>query len=890
MTLNRASSTVLVTALPYGHASLPADQIAPVQDLLELGHSARRAGDHERALVWFKQLVSVDAANIRARLESATELRTLGRLDEADQLCHEVLAEKPEQPQALMSLGYTARRRRDAVAEALTYFQRASVAVPRDPWPWLEAATELRDLGRLDEAEAACRIVLNSVPVAGDAPAGHAPTRWRALMELGHCARGRGNRTEALARFMDATATAQSDPSPRLEVATELRELGRIDEAEAQYHGVLVEHPQEYWAVIGLGLVARSRGQCDEARACFERAKAIDPAQASAWLELAVDLRDAGDFVEALDVLWSVLAHDPANWYAWLAVGHTERQAGHHQAALEAFRRACDCRPNHTDALVEMALQKRYLGRPRSARALLTQALELAPDHVPALEQLGELVRQSNDPEQAFALCQRAAEIQPANVWAHLGISQALIDLGEIDNAKITLEAVEHTLGQRPEISAKRVQLLRETGDMPAAYALARQAVTAAPRHFELWVQHCLAERLAGNESAMEACLQNPPARTMEQRARVHHLRGQNAEERWQFDKATSHYLQALELNPHDAWIHSDLARVQLLMLNVEGAREHLRAQAGLEAPMAAIQRRSSNISWTQLGQILDEFTLDGDALNELVAVRDLPPDQRIQPLTSLVRRGPGYTPAAMALLIAMRQAGRFTSPMRPADHAPIPRRIVQYWNEADVPVDVLSLMQTWRDAHPDHEFLLFNADSAQNFLCEHYAENVVSAYRFAREPAQKADLFRLAFLFAKGGFYADADDRCLKSLSSIVPTYANLFVYQEDFGTLGNNLIGAVPQHPVIGCALDLAVEAVDRGDRDILWLSTGPGLLTRAFAQILANSPLVWSAWLNQIVVLDRLRLRRAVAVHCLVNYKKTRRHWSQPVFRSRQRPTIR
>ena len=88
------------------------------------------------------------------------------------------------------------------------------------------------------------------------------------------------------------------------------------------------------------------------------------------------------------------------------------------------------------------------------------------------------------------------------------------------------------------------------------------------------------------------------------------------------------------------------------------------------------------------------------------------------------------------------------------------------------------------------------------------------------------------------------------------------LFVYQEDFGTLGNNVIGAAPQHPVIGRALDLAVAAVGRGDRDILWLSTGPGLLTRAFAQTLASTPLVWAAWLDQIVVLDRRKLRHAVA----------------------------
>ena len=31
-----------------------------------------------------------------------------------------------------------------------------------------------------------------------------------------------------------------------------------------------------------------------------------------------------------------------------------------------------------------------------------------------------------------------------------------------------------------------------------------------------------------------------------------------------------------------------------------------------------------------------------------------------------------------------------------------------------------------------------------------------------------KADIFRLALLFARGGYYVDADDRCLVPISSI--------------------------------------------------------------------------------------------------------------------------
>jgi mannosyltransferase OCH1-like enzyme len=37
---------------------------------------------------------------------------------------------------------------------------------------------------------------------------------------------------------------------------------------------------------------------------------------------------------------------------------------------------------------------------------------------------------------------------------------------------------------------------------------------------------------------------------------------------------------------------------------------------------------------------------------------------------------------------------------------------------------------------------------------------------RAAAHPAQKSDLFRLAYLFREDGWYIDADDRCLGNLS----------------------------------------------------------------------------------------------------------------------------
>ena len=156
-----------------------------------------------------------------------------------------------------------------------------------------------------------------------------------------------------------------------------------------------------------------------------------------------------------------------------------------------------------------------------------------------------------------------------------------------------------------------------------------------------------------------------------------------------------------------------------------------------------------------------------------------------------------------------------------------------------------------------------------------------LAAYRAASEPAQRADLIRLAYLAAKGGVYLDADDRCIAALGSFVSPDATFVAYQEDdYGTLANNFLAVVPEHPVICLALRLAADALNRGDRDILWLSTGPGLLSRAFAQTISRRSGRMSDRFDA-TILDRGFMWRRVGFHCPLVYKKTIRDWRRSSF---------
>src|SRR5262245_37319208 len=113
-------------------------------------------------------------------------------------------------------------------------------------------------------------------------------------METGRTRRREGDRSAALALFNAAVAARPEHPGAKTEVATELRELGRLEEAEALLRGVLERNPRQFEALMGLGRVARRRGDRTASLALFEAAAAARPEHAGAKMEVAADLRELG--------------------------------------------------------------------------------------------------------------------------------------------------------------------------------------------------------------------------------------------------------------------------------------------------------------------------------------------------------------------------------------------------------------------------------------------------------------------------------------------------------------------------------------------------------------------------------------------------------------------
>ena len=912
----------------YVLASDPAN----VEALLELGRLANARGDYGAALQSFAAAAMLQPQDVWRWLDVAETLVALERMEAAEEVYARILLIEQDQPQALIGLGRCARSR-SAHNDALAAFQHAAELVPQDMWRWLDVGDELMALNRLDDAEA----------VFGRAGA-VAPDTMAPFLRVGRCARQRGAHEAALAAFQRAAELAPQDMWRWLDVGEALMALGRLAEAEsalsqavavapgqklpverlgacisirggpaaelAYYQGYVSRNPDDLWGrrrvaalfrgagrldeaealcrtmlreapgadtLMELGLCARQRRNHAQAIGFFRDAVGFAPEQLWPRQQLVQELREAGAHDDALAEADEALRRYPDVLAALLGRAHCLRDAGRYELALAAYEGIATNFPDDNEVLVELAVVERLLGRHAAASMHLARVLERDPVNVPAIRDLGGTALLLGDFAEAYRLFDTAAAAKPDELAFQMGVIDTLAAAGKIDEAICLLEEQEREQGPLPALRVKRAALLRQAGRYPEAVVLVREATALEPENFWLWFERFFCEMQAGPGSAVAECLARMPVSGLGDYAMRQRCRGLYAESRLMYGTAQHYYREAAALAPKDTAARNDLVRSGFITLQLDLALAQLRRVGELDASNNKLLGRALNVSQTHYGQILDEYRLDQTAAAEAAQLWRCAPHARLPRLRELVRDNPGNTALAVTLLLSLRQCGALRGPLVP--EGTIPRIIHQFWDSV-VPLDIQPLMQSWRALNPGWEVRLFDDRQARELLAQALPPAVLAAYQRCAEPAQRADLFRLALLALYGGVYADADDRCLRPLDEFLPEGATLVLYQEDLGTLGNNFMAAAGGHPVVLRALEQAVVAINRGDTDIVWLATGPALISRVAAGWLAQS----SALPPGLVVFDRREAFQAIGMHCAAGYKRAGRHWLETSFGKR------
>lgn len=248
--------------------------------------------------------------SIQQAFDQVLRLRRAGRGADADSLYRHVVAQIPNEPNALHTLGVMAHRAgQNEFAEDL--IRRAIGLAPDD-------AEYHENLG----------VVL----VAGE--------RW----------------ADAAAAFERAVELDPSVAETCLNAAHALRRTGRAAEAAARYRQAIALRPDLFAAHNNLGNLLRERGNLDEAIASYRKAIEIRPDYVEAQNNLASALLETGEPDEAVALYRRAVAARPNLPELHNNLGKALRASGDVPAAIAAHEKALSLRPDDADAHWNLSL------------------------------------------------------------------------------------------------------------------------------------------------------------------------------------------------------------------------------------------------------------------------------------------------------------------------------------------------------------------------------------------------------------------------------------------------------------------------------------------------------------------------------------------------------
>ncbi|MCP9818167.1 tetratricopeptide repeat protein [Synechococcus sp. Cruz-9H2] len=806
--------------------------------------------------------------------------RRHGQGDHADALIAALLDQNPASSPALLALAEAKLQRDDLQQARQTYQQLLEL----DPGHLgARCAVELLKTRSQAWHQAA--------PMAAP-PAETLPDQIQAA----EVAYANGRFSAALNLFQQALILAPEDANLLAATARCHRQLGDHAKAERILQAVLERQPDQFAAVLGMGELRLSQGNQAAAIPWYRRAIERQPGNHALLRTLSQCLVAAQETQEAEQVLADALQlepHDPELLSARIdlcqALGELEQALVVSSSLLRLPAGTSWHRLRHVGLL-------RQLGRLAEALSTL-DAFDPGEDTVlvaHGLQARGVVERELGHLPESLKLLKAAVEKDPISPDHAVALASLFAEIGAFEEGLDMLQEAERRIGEvqglvaQPWLQFSKVTLYRGAGDYEAALAIADGLSHDPVVGFHARLQRAALLMNTGDGRAAEALDSLHPVSTEQIRqaclSRSHWLKTQ-----YLYDEALLPLETLLDKEPLDLQAAEWACLLYTLLMRFEEAQ-------ALFYKIRATKQASGNPRLVETAFhglhrcLMEHFHTNRFASSRIRDISKQPPQSRLAPLHSLLLEEPDCSAAAISLLVAARLSGQLRRWRGPAevsekffersDDRQIPRLILQFWNSSEVPDGVRTLMQSWRLANPSYQHLVFDASTAREFIAEHSSDLVKEAYSCLNSPVLQSDLFRLSYLYAFGGIYADADDRCRHSLAPLVEDRVSLVLYQEEIGSIGNNFIAAAPRHPLIEMALEMAAWNILDLQGSNPWFITGPGVLSLCFCRLygdtLSNPDLPAP---TDVRILTQHELSRRVSMHLQTPVKVNEGSWVAP-----------
>ena len=349
----------------------------------------------------------------------ARQHQLAGRLDEAEAVCHQVLANNPQHPAALQMLGILASNRGHLEA-AIGYVRRAIAAKPGVAASHVNLSLlYLRNgdfAAAADEARAALAIDVNH-PLAHN--------------NLGLALQASGSPKEAAEHFHRA-ARLRPDFLPALRnLAGALQQLGEEQAAQAVLDRALAIEPQNIRTVRVRADLLLKQEKFEEAIAPLQELARLDPEDWRAHDRLGAALLRLKRAAEAVPVLEKAVELAPYAAGALNNLGHAYGLVDRLPEAIDRLRQSLRIKPDSVDALNNLAYACNAQGLTDEALDSLRKALQIDPNSIEAWLNIAESHTARLELPEASDALEQALKIDPDNSEAHWARALLLLMRGD---------------------------------------------------------------------------------------------------------------------------------------------------------------------------------------------------------------------------------------------------------------------------------------------------------------------------------------------------------------------------------------------------------------------------------------------------------------------------
>jgi len=417
---------------------------------------------------------------IEQALQQGISAHKEGKLQEAERLYKAILQAQPAHPDANHNLGVIAASV-DKIALALPLFKTALEANPKIEQFWLSYIDALikenhletakvvieqsRKLGLVGDKVDALKAQLN--PITQSALQKHAkdknandispsqsqvdslleyyqsgryteakklavsitkqfptyPFGWKILAVIFGQA---GKMLEVLDALQKLISLSPQDVEAHSNLGHALKELGRLDEAEASYRHVITLKPDYAEAHINLGNTLGKLGRLEKAEASYRQAIALKPDFAKAYSNLGVTLKLLGRMDGAEASLRQAILLYPDYAEAHNNLGNTLKDLGRLEKAEASYRQAIALKPDLAKAHNNLANTLQKLGRLDEAEASYRQSIELKSDYAEAIFNLSVAMNYMNNLDESVLLSKKVLVIDSSNDGLRAAVNLAI--------------------------------------------------------------------------------------------------------------------------------------------------------------------------------------------------------------------------------------------------------------------------------------------------------------------------------------------------------------------------------------------------------------------------------------------------------------------------------